>query len=166
MFKGRTKLILVALLGLEIVSIPAAAQIVQRVAFNVRPMVTAVEIPTAEARLSRYIVTSNAGFGVGTTNYIGSVQVRVHQSGEIAGGSRFGDAAQLPGDASSCANVFSAMATPVYMADRKTAATPGSVADQAVIFEFRYDAAATPDFTFRPGTASALPAQACDNFSS
>lgn len=163
---GPVKCVLLGLLAVEVAALPAAAQMVHRVAFEVRPRVTAVEIPTAEPGRSRFIVTSNAGFGIDAVGVIGQVEVAVHQSGQIAGGSRFGDAAQLPGPARQCAESGTALATPVYVADRKTAARPGETVEQAVVFDIRYDASATPEFIFKAGADIAVSPKLCSDLSS
>ena len=62
--RGKKRYIVFGLIAVEMLSLPAAAQIVHRVAFDIRPVVIAVEIPTAETGISRFLVTSNAGFGV------------------------------------------------------------------------------------------------------
>ena len=64
MLKGKKRYLLIGWLGLELLTLPAAAQIVNSVSFEVRPIVTAVEIPTNEPGVSRFLVASNAGFGV------------------------------------------------------------------------------------------------------
>ena len=160
MLQGKKRYIVLGLLAVELLSLPAAAQIVHRVAFDIRPVVTAVEIPTSEPGLSRYLVTSNAGFGVKTNGVIGDVNVDVHVSGAMNGLSRFGDAAQLPGPKSGCAQT-SGMETAIYLADRKTAAIPGTPPEQAVIFEFRYDPDARPDFTFVAGADTSEAISGC-----
>jgi len=161
--QGKKRYIVMAIIGAELLALPAAAQIVHKVAFEVRPMVTAVEIPTPEAGHSRFIVTSNAGFGVEAFNIAGDVKVRVHKSGKIQNGPRFGDNAQLPGDKSVCSESYSAKGSPIYLATQKTAATPGDAVSQSVIFEMRYNEDATPEFKFRAGTRSALPPMTCSD---
>jgi len=162
MLKGKKRYIAMAIIGVELLSLPAAAQIVHRAMFEVKPQVVAVEIPTDEAGLSRFLVTSNDGFGVDALDLIGDVKVAVRKNGSLSGVSRFGDAAQLPGEATLCAESYSALGSPIYAANRKTAMEPGEVVDQAVIFEFRYDASASPTFLFKPGTDGALPPKTCN----
>jgi len=163
MLDGKKRYIALAIIGFEILSLPAAAQIVHRVAFDVKPQVLAVEIPTGEAGLSRYLVTSNDGFSVDAVDLIGDVQIGVHKSGMIAGQKRFGDAAQLPGLAKACSQSASSLSSPIYTATQKTAAEPGEVVDQAVIFEFRYDPAVTPSFKFNAGTKNTVAPQSCSH---
>jgi len=163
--KGKKRYIVFGLLAIELLSLPAAAQIVHRVAFEVRPTVTAVEIPTTKAGVSRYLVTSNAGFSVKANGVIGDIHTGVRVSGRMGALNRFGDAAQLPGPESTCTQA-SGMSSDIYAADRKTAAAPGTAPQQAVIFEFRYDAAARPDFEFIAGGESNLTITNCSNVSS
>lgn len=154
MLQGKKRYIFFGILAVELLSLPAAAQIVHRVAFDIRPIVTAVEIPTAEPGLSRYLVASNAGFGVKASDVIGDIQVDVHVSGTMGEVSRFGDAAQLPGPETVCAQA-SGLSADIYIADRKTAATPGTPPEQAVVFEFSYDPNARPNFEFIAGNDNA-----------
>lgn len=160
MLKGRKRYLVFGLLGLELLSLPAAAQIVNRVSFDIRPIVTAVEIPTAEPGVSRFLVASNAGFGVTASDMIGEIQVDVQASGTLNGAARFGDSAQLPGPQKGCAQA-NGFVSSIYIADRKTAATPGTPPEQAVIFEFNYDAVARPSFKFTPGVDQASNIETC-----
>lgn len=157
---GKKRYFLLAFIAAEIASLPAAAQMVHRVAFDIRPIVSAAEIPTAEPGLSRFLVASNSGFGVEAINVVGDVQVNVHVSGTMSGNTRFGDAAQLPGPSVICSHTTGNTA-PIYVADRKTAAVKGTVPEQAVVFEFRYHPDARPDFTFKPGVDAVSAPQAC-----
>ncbi len=165
MLSGKKRYIMLAVLAVEIASLPAAAQIVQRVAFDIRPIVTAVEVPTAEPGLSRFLVASNSGFGIEASDVVGNVDVSVHVSGAMSGTSRFGDAAQLPGVKSTCSQT-TGFASPIYIANKKTAARPGTPPEQAVIFEFRYAPDARPVFDFKPGKESvAIPSGCSDRAS-
>jgi len=165
MLQGKKRYIVMGLLAVELMSLPAAAQIVHRVAFDIRPVVTAVQIPTSEPGVSRYLVASNAGFGVTANGVIGDIKTEVHVSGTMSGTSRFGDAAQLPGAEASCAQA-SGQSAPIYIADRKTAASPGTPPDQAVVFEFRYDPVAQPKFEFVAGEVKSPTLISCSNATS
>ena len=158
--QGKKRYLVLGLLAVEILSLPAAAQIVQRVSFEARPNVIAVEIATSEPGLSRYLVTSNAGFSVKANDVVGGIHVDVHVKGAMGGTTRFGDAAQLPGPKSGCAQT-SKLESNIYLADRKTVAASGTPPEQAVIFEFRYDADARPDFEFIAGIDSASVIESC-----
>ena len=160
MLKGKKRYFVLGLLGLELLSLPAAAQIVNRVSFEVPPIVTAVEIPTSEPGVSRFLVASNAGFGVKANDVVGDIHIGVHVSGTLHATSRFGDSAQLPGPKTGCAQA-TGLGSDIYLADRKTAAAKGTPPEQAVIFEFNYDADARPQFVFTPGVDSASAIQAC-----
>lgn len=165
MLQGKKRYIFLGLLAVELLSLPAAAQIVHRVAFDIRPTVTAVEIPTSEPGVSRFLVASNAGFGVKANDVIGDVRVDVHVSGAMGGAVRFGDAAQLPGPKSGCAQT-SGLGSNIYLADRKTAATRGTPPEQAVVFEFNYDPNARPNFEFVAGIDSASILASCSDVTS
>ena len=160
MLKGKKRYLVMGWLALELLTLPAAAQIVNNVSFEIRPIVTAVEIPTNEPGVSRFLVASNAGFGVKANDLVGDIQIDVHVSGTIHTSSRFGDAAQLPGPKTSCSQA-TGLGSDIYLADRKTAATKGTPPEQAVIFEFNYDTEARPSFVFTPGTENTSAIQTC-----
>ncbi len=166
MLKGKKRYFLLGWLGLELLTLPAAAhQIANRVSFEVPPRVTAVEIPTSEPGVSRFLVASNAGFGVKANDLVGDIQIDVHVSGTLHTSSRFGDAAQLPGPKTSCAQA-TGLESDIYLADRKTAATTGTPPEQAVIFEFNYDAEARPKFVFTPGNDNVSAITTCQGATS
>lgn len=160
MLQGKKRFLFIGLLLLELISLPAAAQIVQKVSFDIRPIVTAVEIPTAEPGVSRYLVASNAGFSVQAKDIIGTVEVDVHVSGTMGVGNRFGDSAQLPGPKLSCSQTSGTNAV-IYIADRKTAASHGTPPEQAVVFEFQYSSEIRPSFEFVAGVAKTPSAPKC-----
>lgn len=160
--KGKKRYIVFGFLAVELMSLPAAAQIIHKAAFDVRPLVTAVEIPTSETGLSRFLVTSNAGFDVIANDVNGDISVDVHVSGSLSGGSRFGDAAQLPGLQTACA-VASSQNTAIYKANRKIETRKGNAVDRALIMEFKYDPAARPDFKFIAGKNKSAAITPCSN---
>lgn len=165
MLQGKKRYIVLGLLAIELLSLPAAAQIVHRVAFDIPPIVNAVEIPTAKPGVSRYLVASNAGFIVRANDVIGDVNIDVHVSGTLGNTNRFGDSAQLPGPATMCSQ-SSGFNTDIYMADKKTAAKSGTAPEQAVIFEFTYDPTAHPSFDFVAGTDQAATPVKCSGATS
>lgn len=154
-----------AILAVELASIPAAAQMIDRVIFEVRPIVTAVEIPTEAPGKSRFLVVSNAPFHVSTENMIGDVSLSLHKSGNI-NGNRFGDNAQMPGEKRRCASVSSSAPTVIYQADHKTAAEPGPTASQAVVVVVNYDPVSQPDIEFIAGKSEQNLAPACKSINS
>ena len=160
MLNGKKRYIMMAVVCAELASLPAAAQIVNRVVFDVRPIVTAVEIPTSEPGLSRFLVASNSGFGVEAKGVIGDVDISVHRSGTISGAARFGEAAQIPGG-QSVGSQTTGFPSPIYIADKKTAAREGTPVEQAVVFEFRYAPEARPDFDFKAGVDSVSAPASC-----
>ena len=149
------------IIALELASLPAAAQMMDKVGFEARPVVTAVAIPTYQDGLQRFIVLSNAPVSVQSEGMIGDLNVSVHQSGDISG-NRFGDKAQLPGDAQNCAAITHPMPSVIYSAARKTAASRGPAVSQAVVFEFSYaPEGAAPKLEFIAGKAKQAPAESC-----
>ena len=143
-------------------SLPAAAHIVHASAFKVNSRVIAVEIPTHEQGVSRFLVTSNDGFGVEVEGFMGTVNTTVLENGTLASERAFGGEAQLPGAAQSCAQSPSNQSNPVYKAVQKTELSEGHIVDRAVVFEFRYDAGAKPSFEFVPGKENAGTPKACE----
>lgn len=150
LLNGKKRYIAAAIIAAELLSLPAAAHIIHRVATDTRPHVVAVEVPTSKRGLTRFLVTANEGFEISASNLAGSVEVKVRKSGTMPGGQRFGDAAQLPGAQSFCAESLPDYESPIYVATDGTALEDGKVVDQAVIFEFRYDTEAQPNFKFTP----------------
>jgi len=148
--KGKKRYILFGFLAVELMSLPAAAQIVHKAAFDVRPNVTAVEIPTSETGVSRFLVTSNGGFDVKANDVVGNITAAVHLSGSLGRGNRFGGATQLPGPQSICAQATGSNAV-IYKADRKIAAREGTTPERAVVIEFNYEPTARPVFNFVAG---------------
>jgi len=152
--KGKKRYIVLGFLAVELMSLPAAAHIVHSAAvqaIQVQPVVTAVEVPTQKPGLSRFLVMSNAGFGVQANNVSGEVSVKIKPKGVLNNVSRYGGAAQLPGPQETCAQTSNAN-TSIYIADRKTAAREGTAPQRAVIFEISYDPAAQPKFEFIAGS--------------
>ena len=160
--KGKKRYIVLGLLACELMSLPAAAHIIQQTAFTERPRVSAIEIPTAEPGLSRYFVLSNAGFVVQSNHASGNISVNVETRGALAGGSRFGDSAQLPGAKTVCA-YSTALNRNIYKADKTTVAKDGTPPEQAVVFEFRYTPDQTPNFEFIAGPDNDLDIIDCNS---
>ena len=113
------------ILAVELASLPVAAQMVQNAVFTNRAYVTAVEVPSTESGLSRFLVVSNGPFTMRSENMIGDIDISIHQSGDI-NGKRFGDNAQLPGAGHICAMVANSDETIIYQAERKTAVAKGA----------------------------------------
>ncbi len=161
--KGKKRYIALGLIAFELMSLPAAAKIIQTATTHTpTPRVLAVEIVTDEAGVSRFIVNSNDGFGIEVEGLIGDVNTTVHESGVLASNARFGDDAQLPGDAKACSHSASTDSQPIYQAIQKTELTHGHVVDRSVVFEFHYDAQAKPSFEFTAGMDSVDVPRACE----
>ncbi len=132
------------LITLEILCWPAAAQILDRVKFEMPQRVVHVEFPN-EPGLTRMFVTSNAPFAILSKGQIGEFDINVIPTGTI-GGQAFGQNAQLPGEKASCAATLGTNKTIIYAADRKTAKNSGDVITQSIMVEIRYDEALDPKF--------------------
>lgn len=145
LFKARYLIALWACV--ELMSLPAAAQVAHTVMFKIEPHVVAEPIPGTPPGVSLFIVSSNAPFNVTAEGMIGELSVEVEASG-VFGAQPFGSAAQLPGDATACATLLGPHEQTVYRATQKTAAKRGDGVEQAVMVTFRYHQAASPRFEF------------------
>jgi hypothetical protein len=162
------KNILAGILLFEIVclplSIPAGAQIVDRVMFSVAPRTAHVMMPQTPGN-TRFIIASNAPFSILSEGAIGDMTVNVRVNGHINGNS-FGHNAQHPGDALPCVTPISSGSTTIYTARRKTAANRGAVIDQAIMVEISYDPSLHPKFSVETSNTSAakraISAPACN----
>ena len=132
------------IIALEVLTWPAAAQILDKVSFEMPQRVVHAEFPV-EPGVTRMFVTSNAPFAILAKGQIGEFDVNVYPSGTV-GAVTFGENAQLPGDANACATTLDIKKSIIYAADRKTAIAPGEAASQAVLVEIRYDQALSPKF--------------------
>ena len=138
------------LLGLwllvELVSLPATAQIVDRVSFKIAPTVITTPVPHQPAGKKSFLVATNTPFTVEVAGTVGDVDVRVAHTGYY-GDLRYGTKAQMPGPRTSC--VQGRLAPVVaYRADRKTAATRGDVQEHAVRVDVTFDPVADPEIAF------------------
>jgi len=148
--------LLFGLLALELATlpfaIPAAAQIIDRISFQVPQRVASVKIDSTPG-ITKLVITSNAPFTIASKNAIGDYNVTMHQSGQL-NASRFGDNAQMPGPASNCATAVSLDPSVIYRASQKTALRKGPILSQAVIAEISYDVNLTPDFIVKTQDSS------------
>ncbi len=162
----KKRYIIAALFALEIgtlgATLPAAAQIIDRVSFSVPQKAVAVKIGN-EAGIARFVVTSNAPFALIAQDSLGDFEVNVRKSGAI-NGTRFGDNAQMPGPAHKCATAVSENISTLYMSERKTAAKRGPILSQSVIVEVKYAVQATPKLKIvtQDEAANFQTAPACD----
>jgi len=143
---GKARYFAIGLIALEIASIPVSAQIIDKVAFSKPQKVIAVPFPP-EAGIAKFLVSSDAPFAVISENAVGEFDISIKVSG-VLNGNRFGENAQMPGAAKSCAVQTSPKSTKIYEANRKTEAREGEILSRAVIVEIRYDAEIKPELTF------------------
>ena len=158
---GKKRYIVLGLLTLELMSLPAAAKIVQSVNFDPAPNVIAVEIPSGKTGLSRFLVASDAGFIVEVDTPIGDVEVDIYVSGKMGNSVEFGVSAQLPGPQTICASAL-ARNSDIYHATHATAAKEGSAPERAIVMEFQYAAEAHPKFRFIAGEKPNLGLTPCN----
>ena len=143
-FKKHKKWFIAALV-LDVLSIPAAAQIVDRVSFSAPQKVASVKLQTEELGLQRFVVASNAPFAIVTEDVTGEFNVTLRTKANI-NNQPIGENAQFPGAAQSCAHVTSASPHKIYEAVRKTAVKRGEVLSQAIVVDINYDPELTPEF--------------------
>lgn len=129
--KIKKRNIALVLLAMELMSLPAAAQIIDKVVLSVGQKAISVELET-ETGVSQFMVTSNAPFAIIAENVMGDIDINLHTNGTI-NGKRFGTNAQMPGAAQSCATALSPAPQAIYVAERKTAATKGPILSQAIL---------------------------------
>ena len=141
---SKARYFVLALIALEIATIPVSAQIINKIAFSKPQKVTAVPFP-AETGITKFLVASDDPFAIISENAIGEYDINLKVSG-VLNGQRFGHNAQLPGLVKSCTAQSSESPTKIYQATRKTAAKEGDILTQAVIVEIRYGADIKPDF--------------------
>lgn len=143
-YKKHKKWFIVAL-ALDVLSIPAAAQMVDRVSFSVPQKVASVKLDVQTPGLQRFVVASNSPFAIVSENVIGEFNVKLITKENI-NGHALGENAQIPGAQASCSATSSTAPRKIYEAVRKTAVKPGEVLSQAVIVDISYDPSLTPEF--------------------
>lgn len=131
------------LVGL-IIALPAAAQIVDHVFFRAVPRAAHV-VTQIRPGESEILIASNAPFVILTKGAIGDMQVSLSVQGRV-NGVAYGQNAQSPGPARTCASAVSPAPSIIYQARRKTAANRGEVIAQAVKFTISYNPALHPKF--------------------
>lgn len=140
----KKRFVLAGLLGLELLSIPAAAQMIDHVKFEAPQKAIAVPVPSSPGMAS-FMVMSNAPFTVIAKDTIGQFDVNITAEGLVNGNS-FGANAQMPGDAQRCASVPTLAPSAIYRATQKTAKAPGHILTQAVRVDISFDPAISPTF--------------------
>ena len=145
----KKRYIAIGLIALDILCIPVAAQIIDRVSFSIPQHAVSTELPRNEAGVSNLVVSSNAPFILTVSNVVGEIDVTVKNSGAI-NSTRFGDNAQMPGPRNVCAMPTSAAPAVIYAADRRTALKRGEILSQSVIITVRFPEGAEPEFKVMP----------------
>jgi len=159
-FASRHRYLFCAWLALEALSLPAAAQMIERVSFQVPDIVNVADTPMTTPGLHTYFVSSNAAFAVEVGMAVGDVDVTITPVGTY-GDMAYGENAQMPGPASQCVQArFGTVEA--YRSERKTAARRGLVQTQAVRVDVRFDPAASPEITIGPASESvSAPGESC-----
>lgn len=154
-----------ALVIVELLSLPAAAQIVDRVRFSAPERVIVADLPNETEGMRSYLVASNTPFAVEVSGVVGEVDVEITTTGDIAGMS-YGTHATSPGLASTCVQ---GRLAPIeaYRSERRTAATRGRVQDQAVRVDVSFDPLAEPAIQLVAASKSASPkGRSCERLAS
>lgn len=160
-FKKRN--ILLAILAVEILTLPVSAKVVDKMLFTLPADAAIVNLPNDEPGFSRLVVVSNSSFVLTSKNAVGNMDISVHLSGWI-NETRFGDNAQLPGPVEACSRVGQTDETVIYASDQRTAARRGEVLSRSVIIEVEHAPGQNPEFNVTPTKSGKdLPvALACD----
>jgi len=154
------KALLGVFLALEVMSIPAAAKMAERVKFGPKPMVIVADVPNQLSGQDSFLVSSNTPFVVEVGGVVGEVKVDIATGGYI-GTMLYGNNAQMPGVERAC-SMGRFGTVEAYRSERKTAAKRGSVKSQAVRVNVRYDRIASPNIRIVPVIDSvSLPGRAC-----
>ncbi len=140
----KKRYIVLGILAIELVSIPAAAQMLDRVSFQMPQRVVHAEFPR-QPGIARMFITSNAPFAIVSEGHVSDYNIRVSATGEI-GEQPYGANAQLPGPVKGCATTVNGDNQIIYTADRKTAKSRGEVTSQAILVEIRYPSELEPKF--------------------
>ena len=157
----KNKVLLGALVLLEVASIPAAATMVDRVKFGAGPVVIVADVNEGVVGTKSFLVSSNTAFVVEVGGIVGEVEVEV-ASGGYVGAMRYGDNAQMPGVARMC-SMGRLGTVEAYRAERKTAASRGDVRSQAVRVDVHYDRVAAPFVQIVAAKeSSSQPGQRCE----
>lgn len=154
--------ILLAILAIEVLTIPVSAKVIDNILFSVPADAASVTLP-GEPGMTQLVVVSNAPFVITSREAIAKMTLSVHVSGEI-NETRFGDNAQMPGPAKACVVTQNKDKSVIYTSELATALKRGEVLSKSVIVEINYPEDATPVFevvTKKHG-ADLLHASACD----
>lgn len=136
--------LIAGIIALELLSIPAAAQMVDYVSFKAPQKAVAVPLPSKDG-VASFMVMSNAPFTIVAKDTVGDFYVFVTEKGEV-NGNAFGANAQLPGDSARCSSVFTHEPSAIYRADQKTAARSGPILTQAVRVDIQFEPGSEPTF--------------------
>lgn len=143
----RKRNIIFALLGLELLALPAAAYVFSD-KVNILPShVVAAEIDSPPG-IMRFFVTSDGPFKVTGKDLTGDVQVFVFEHGQI-GDVTFGGHSQLPGPAKTCRHFENTSEHLVYDGQKHILTAEADAISQAVLFTFVFDSDITPEISFK-----------------
>jgi len=140
----KKRFIVAGLLGLELLSIPAAAQMMNHVKFEAPQKAIAVPVPM-EPGMASFMVMSNAPFTVVAADTVGDFKVKITEAGTV-NGNVYGANSQMPGDKRRCSTVLTLAPSAIYRSNQKTAKAPGPILSQAVRVDVSFDPATSPTF--------------------
>ena len=144
----RKRKLIMAIIGLELLAIPAAALLMPEKVLGQTTNIIAAEIESPPG-LKRYFVTSDGGFQISGKNLDGVVRVLVSEQGQI-GPVEYGGFTQLPGPRQNCLNIDDGKKQIIYEADRPVLTQEADAISQAVLFMVVYDQALRPEIEFHP----------------
>ena len=138
------------------------AQGAERVEFSQGALTFAEKISTSPGKMT-FLVASNSPYKVTSAGTIGNISVKISKYAQTAG-LTFGSKSQLPNVLQSCRAVFSPFETPIYMSDRKTARSPGTLTQQSVMVTITHDPEFTPEISISSANMSdnSVSADLCD----
>lgn len=145
----RKRNIVLAIAGLELLTLPAAAHIFTDFELPDRTIVVGAEIPMDSADTTSFFVNSDGPFAITAENMPGDAKIMVMLSGTFQG-VNFGSAAQMPGPAMTCSRADSAEKTVIYQGSQGTISGEGEVVEQAVLVIVNHPGSAEPVIKFIP----------------
>lgn len=135
---------LFALIGFELIALPASAGIVGKVFSNLTQHAVVTELPR-QPGVAKLVISSNGPFVITAENMSGDIDLNLVQKGKIYT-THFGDNTQAPGPEKACATLGNSNAAIIYTADKATSIEDGEILSQSIVMEVSYAYDAQPVF--------------------
>jgi len=145
----KKRYILLAIATLEIMALPAAANMFSGFDFGPRPFVIAAEIPVNQLGEKHYFVSSNVPFAIVGGNLGGQITTKLKPDGAI-GQIDYGRDAILTEPKTNCAVIKAKEKEVIYISETATSKVDAKVIDQSVLISISYSKIHRPDFEFLP----------------